>query len=126
MTPRQKQLYDIIKADLDATGICPSFEEMRERMGLASRSAIPRILLALEEQGHIRRLRYRARAIEIVGHDVTVDDLLSRDAGGEAIAGVVQAAKRIKKAPWHKEPTVTITENSYQALLKALGKLRAA
>ena len=53
MTPRQKQLYDIIKADLDATGICPSFEEMRERMGLASRSAIPRILLALEEQGHI-------------------------------------------------------------------------
>ena len=126
MTPQQKRLYDIIKGDLDATGVCPSFEEMRVWMGLASKSGIHQLLDGLEERGHIRRLRHRARAIEIIERNVTVDDLLSRDAGGEAIAGVVLAAKRIKIAPWHKEPTVTISENSYQTLLKALGKLRAA
>ena len=130
MTPQQKRLYDIIKADLDATGVCPSFEEMRERMGLGSKSGIHRLLAALEERGHIRRLPHKARCIEIVGHTPIPwrinDHTFPEEAGTEApIAEVIRAAHALKKAPWHKEPCVTITENSYQALRKALAKLGA-
>lgn len=122
MTPQQKRLYDIICAEVSANGFCPSFEEMRERMGLASKSGIHRILGGLEERGYIRRLPHRARAIEIIKE---LSDPLEAFHDCREILNVVRAAKGIKKAPPHKEPCVSITENSYQALQKALAKLRA-
>lgn len=133
MTPQQKRLYDIIKAELDWGGVCPSYEELRERMGLKSKSGIHRLITGLEERGHIRRLPHRVRCIEIVGHTPMAlkwNELTPRAESLEAekdmaIADVIRSARGLKKAPWHKEAVVTITENSYQALRKALAKLGA-
>ncbi|MGB2410669.1 MAG: transcriptional repressor LexA, partial [Candidatus Puniceispirillaceae bacterium] len=44
----------------------PSFDEMRDALGLASKSGIHRLVSGLEERGYIRRLANRARAIEIL------------------------------------------------------------
>ena len=44
----------------------PSFDEMRDALGLASKSGIHRLVSGLEERGYIRRLANRARAIEII------------------------------------------------------------
>ena len=59
----------------------PSFEEMAEHLGLASKSGVHRLVTALEARGHIQRDGRRARAIR----------LTSGDAGtlGEAIARVL-------------------------------------
>jgi len=44
----------------------PSFDEMRDALGLASKSGVHRLVSGLEERGYIRRLDNRARAIEIL------------------------------------------------------------
>lgn len=64
MTHRQKQLLDFIKAYIREHGFSPNFKEMSQSIGI-SQSNIYRILNALEYQGKIKRLRYRARTIEV-------------------------------------------------------------
>ncbi|MFQ5766292.1 MAG: transcriptional repressor LexA, partial [Rhodospirillales bacterium] len=42
-----------------------SFDEMKDALGLRSKSGIHRLITGLEERGFIRRLPHRARAIEV-------------------------------------------------------------
>ena len=51
-------------------GMTPSFSEMQDAMGLCSKSAVFRLLSALEERGYIERLPNRSRAITV--HQVAV------------------------------------------------------
>lgn len=44
----------------------PSFDEMKDALGLQSKSGIHRLITALEERGYIRRLPNRARALEVL------------------------------------------------------------
>ena len=64
ITPRQKQVLEILKASGD---VVPTYREIAEKMGGASTSHISRYILGLEERGRIRRLRGKARAIEVIG-----------------------------------------------------------
>lgn len=66
LTAKQIQLLALIKDRLEADGVPPSFEEMKEALDLKSKSGIHRLIGALEERGFIRRLPHRARAIEIL------------------------------------------------------------
>jgi len=66
LTPRQLELLDYIKDYCGEHRYPPSYDEMLEAMGLASKSNIFRIIVALEERGFIRRMPHRARAIELV------------------------------------------------------------
>jgi len=67
LTRRQRDILAYIAAYLDANnGVSPSFDEIRSFFGIASRGVIHRHLTALEERGAIRRLKGRARAIEII------------------------------------------------------------
>jgi len=66
LTKKQHQLLLFIKERVDATGISPSFEEMKEALNLKSKSGIHRLITALEERGFIRRLPHRARALEVL------------------------------------------------------------
>ena len=66
LTQRQFQLLKFISHYLQEHGTPPSFDEMREALGLRSKSGIHRLISGLEERGYIRRLAFRARAIEIV------------------------------------------------------------
>ncbi len=68
-TRQQRELLSFIQKYQDEHGICPSYEEMKAGVGLKARSGIHRLIEALEERGAIRRLHYRARAIEIVKAD---------------------------------------------------------
>ena len=66
LTRKQIELLDFIKQRIDADGVPPSFDEMKEALDLRSKSGIHRLITALEERGFIRRLAHRARALEIV------------------------------------------------------------
>ncbi len=66
LTRRQFQLLRFIHQFVQEHGTPPSFEEMREALGLRSKSGIHRLLSGLEERGYIRRLAYRARALEVL------------------------------------------------------------
>ncbi|MEQ7872575.1 transcriptional repressor LexA [Sphingomonas sp. ASV193] len=66
LTAKQHELLHFINQRLGATGVSPSFDEMREALDLKSKSGVHRLISALEERQFIRRLPNRARALEIV------------------------------------------------------------
>ena len=66
LTVKQRELLMFIDDRLKASGISPSFDEMREALELKSKSGVHRLISALEERGFIRRLPNRARALEVI------------------------------------------------------------
>ena len=66
LTTKQHELLCFVDERLKETGVSPSFEEMKEALGLKSKSGIHRLISALEERDFIRRLPNRARALEVL------------------------------------------------------------
>ena len=66
LTAKQKELLIYIHKCVQASGVPPSFDEMKLALDLKSKSGIHRLITALEERGFVRRLPHRARALEIV------------------------------------------------------------
>ncbi|HVT53987.1 MAG TPA: transcriptional repressor LexA [Dongiaceae bacterium] len=65
LTRKQRELLQFIQERLADTGISPSFDEMKDALGLKSKSGVHRLITGLEERGFIRRLPHRARALEV-------------------------------------------------------------
>jgi repressor LexA len=66
LTKKQKNLLLFINKKLRASGVSPSYEEMKDSLHLKSKSGIHRLISALEERGFIRRLPHKARALEVI------------------------------------------------------------
>jgi repressor LexA len=66
LTRKQHELLMFINQRLTATGVSPSFDEMKDALNLRSKSGIHRLISGLEERGFIRRLAHRARALEVI------------------------------------------------------------
>jgi len=66
LTKKQKNLLLFINKKLRASGVSPSYEEMKRSLNLKSKSGIHRLISALEERGFIRRLPHKARALEVI------------------------------------------------------------
>ncbi|MFO1154127.1 MAG: transcriptional repressor LexA [Rhodospirillales bacterium] len=79
LTRKQHELLMFISRRLQEAGVPPSFDEMKEALGLRSKSGIHRLITGLEERGFIRRLPHRARALEIIR--------MPSNAGDGALAG---------------------------------------
>jgi len=85
LTAKQKEMLDYLRS----CEKCPSFDEMRDALGLKSKSGIHRLIAALEERGFVRRLANRARAIEVVEEPTFPDRAIlsalpTRDLAAEA------------------------------------------
>ena len=66
LTRKQSELLAYLSNYMEQHDVSPSFDEMRNALGLASKSGVHRLVSGLEERGYIRRLANRARAIEIL------------------------------------------------------------
>ncbi len=66
LTRKQQELLVFIHERLKKGGVSPSFDEMKEALGLKSKSGIHRLITGLEERGFIRRLPHRARALDVM------------------------------------------------------------
>lgn len=66
LTRKQHELLLFINKRLAEGGVSPSFDEMKEALGLKSKSGIHRLITGLEERGFLKRLPHRARALEVV------------------------------------------------------------
>jgi repressor LexA len=73
LTRKQKDLLVLIRDRLAADGVPPSFDEMKDAIGLRSKSGIHRLITGLEERGFIKRLPHRARALEILRMPESMD-----------------------------------------------------
>jgi len=79
LTKKQKDLLFFIHQKMSEDDIPPSFEEMKNALGLKSKSGIHRLISALVERGYIERLPHRARALEIKR---LPESFLKRDVSG--------------------------------------------
>ena len=99
LTKKQKELYDYLKNYISSNEISPSFEEMKSAVNLKSKSGIHRLITSLEERGFIKRLKHKARAMEIINKDTDEKSLLNSInipligaiAAGEAIEAIENA-----------------------------------
>lgn len=66
LTTKQSQLLSFINDRLQDSGVSPSFDEMKDALGLKSKSGVHRLINALEERGFIKRMANRARALEVL------------------------------------------------------------
>ena len=66
LTKKQYELLVLIDRRIKKDGVPPSFDEMKDALGLKSKSGIHRLISGLEERGFIRRLPHRARALEVL------------------------------------------------------------
>jgi len=66
LTPKQQTMFEIIEAAMLDDGICPSYGELAEILGLSSKSSVHSMLNTLERHGYIRRQRFKPRGIEIL------------------------------------------------------------
>ena len=81
LTPKQHKLLVFIDGFIKETGHSPSFEEMKEAVGLKSKSGIHALISALEERGFIRKLPHRARALEVLKVPQPELSVAEREAG---------------------------------------------
>lgn len=66
LTEKQYKLLMFINKITKETGCCPSFDEMKNAIGLKSKSGIHVLINALEEREFIKKLPHKARALEVI------------------------------------------------------------
>ena len=65
LNKKQKELFVYLRDYISSNDISPSFEEMKNAVNLKSKSGIHRLITSLEQRGYIKRLKHKARAMEI-------------------------------------------------------------
>ena len=65
MTKNAKKLLEFLRKYIEKNKISPNYEEMRDHMGLKSKSSIFQYLEYLEELGHIKKDKLKSRSIEL-------------------------------------------------------------
>lgn len=65
LTEKQRDLLLYIHERMEQGEIAPSFDEMKNALGLKSKSGIHRLISALVERGYLERLPNRARALHV-------------------------------------------------------------
>ena len=91
LTRKQSELLTYLSDHMQQHDVPPSFDEMRDALGLASKSGVHRLVSGLEERGYIIRLANRARAIEIL-KPVTA-------AAGGVVTRAVETASNLVSLP---------------------------
>ena len=66
LTEKQYNLLMYINKVNREKGQCPSFDEMKDAIGLKSKSGIHALITSLEERNFIRKLPHKARALEVI------------------------------------------------------------
>jgi repressor LexA len=91
LTKKQHELLMFINQRLGATGVAPSFDEMKDALNLRSKSGIHRLISGLEERGFIRRLPHRARALEVTR--LPEDSAAPSNAAASSSAGAAERGR---------------------------------
>ena len=123
LTKKQNELLKFIYEKQREYGLSPSFDEMKDALGLRSKSGIHRMIIALEERGFVKKLPNKARALEIIklpknneaSNDSKNDDSISIPFVGKVAAGIpIQALEDISNSI--EVPPSMIGNGEYYAL----------
>jgi len=126
LTKKQYELLMLIDQRIKDSGVPPSFDEMKDALGLKSKSGIHRLISGLEERGFIRRLAHRARALEVLKMPENIERARSANAPQDRTqdrpANVIRGAFGAKPQAAHTAAPGT-THHSVE--LPMLGRIAA-
>ena len=102
LTFKQKKLLDFLEQYFKRNKIFPTFDEMKSKLSIKSKSGIHKLLSSLEEKGYIERLPHKARALKInniknnsiVKHESNIP-FLGRIAAGNPIEAITGSFEQI-------------------------------
>lgn len=66
LTPKQVEAKAFIAKFTRLNDAAPTYDQIREGLGLANKSGVHRLIVALERRGHLRRIPNCARAVEVI------------------------------------------------------------
>ena len=101
LTVKQKDLLDYLKSYYSEKMVFPTFDEMRYKLNIKSKSGIHKLLKSLEEKKYIKRLPHKARALTInnfenkIENDETSLPFLGRIAAGNPIEAITNSFEQI-------------------------------
>ncbi|MDH5835325.1 transcriptional repressor LexA [Luteimonas kalidii] len=110
LTPRQQQVLNHLRQQIDATGLPPTIHELMEAFGWASPNAAAKHLDALIGAGAIEMAANKARTIQLVGTRKRPDTLelplVGRVAAGEPILseGLVERIVAVDRWMFRPKP----------------------
>lgn len=89
LTPRQREILEFIRREVQQRGYPPSVREIGQAVGLSSSSTVHGHLGKLEEKGYIRRDPTKPRAIELLDEETGASrtDLVYAPVVGRVTAG---------------------------------------
>ena len=122
LTKQQNKLFNFLKHRIKKTNVSPSFEEMKNAMGLKSKSGIQRLIDGLVERGFIEKKNNRKRAINIINstkskkNNILINlPLLGNIAAGNPIEAIENSDENIQV------PLNLISSNKKNYVLKVEG-----
>lgn len=99
LTKKQRQLLVLIHEHMIVGDVAPSFEEMKNELGLKSKSGIHRLISGLVERGYLERLPHRARALQVrklpEGYKPKSDDKSEAAAKIRVVSSVFDSAESL-------------------------------
>lgn len=121
LTPKQKQLLDLLTDTVRNQGLPPSFSEMANILKLKSKNAISKLLKSLESKGYIRRSG-KARGIEVLNPEGDAIGLgtISVPLIGRVTAGLPMLAEE-QIEDWLNIPASLIRGRKDVFLLRVMG-----
>lgn len=66
LTPTQTQFMQVLQELLDATGTCPSYQQLTREVDLKSKSGVHRLIGGLEARGYVARTPGMNRSLRIL------------------------------------------------------------
>lgn len=107
LTPRQTEILNLIRDNLDATGMPPTRAEIAERLGFRSANSAEEHLRALRKKGYIEMIPGMSRGIRVVQEEEEPEQL------GLPLIGQVAAGEPIL-AQEHIESHHQVDEQMFQ------------
>ncbi len=98
LTPRQQQIFDLIKEKISNTGMPPTRAEIADFFGFKSANAAEEHLKALAKKGYIEMLPGTSRGIRLAEQFIEEEGLplIGRVAAGEPILALEHIEERFK------------------------------
>ncbi len=91
LTPRQQEIFDFIRDEIQATGMPPTMREIGQAFNIRSTNGVREVLGVLEKKGYIHRKPYLSRGIELaeeISVPMTPVPVVGRVAAGMPILAV--------------------------------------
>ncbi len=121
LTPKQKQLLDLLTHEIQDKGLPPSLSEIAQNLRVKSKNGVAKLLRILEDKGYIRRTS-KARGIEVLNPegDPVGLGMISLPVIGRITAGLPMLAEE-QIEDWLNLPVSMVRGRKDVFLLKVQG-----